>query len=246
MSDAAIGDLVFRASEAEEQPAEASPPTSLAHLTKTDKFRQAIISGRTFNPHQLAAEVGGHNSNVYRLRTEAEVLGYIFRYSEADNTWQCLNPGNEPTKAHHDRLREHRRKVNPGAYGPKPTKAKPRAPVRPYSPEEQEAHRLASKARLEAREERERQGREAAANGHNLSLFADPGASMMGMPFDAELRSIANGNGNGSSGMLATPPQLGGQVQVFAMVIRDDGTLRLGLQTGERRWMVDVVGEMAR
>lgn len=105
---------------------------------------------------------------------------------------------------------------------------------------ERRARQLAEKSEAERRREvvrelREKREAEAVAldrNGHTLEGLQQP-ETLLGTGFDAV-------------GPLATPPSLGSAVQVFAMVLNDDGTLRMGVQNGERRWIVDVIGELAR
>lgn len=46
--------------------------------------------------------------------------------------------------------------------------------------------------------------------------------------------------------LQATPPGLGGPLQVFALILNDDGTLRMGVQNKDRKWVVDVAAEIER
>jgi hypothetical protein len=85
----------------------------------------------------------------------------------------------------------------------------------------------------ELRERRVAEREQLDRNGHTVEAMRKP-TTMLGVP------------GMDRTLPLATPPMLGEQVQVFAMVLLDDGRLRMGLQDGGHRWVVDVVGEMER
>lgn len=70
-------------------------------------------------------------------------------------------------------------------------------------------------------------------NGHTVEAMRRP-TTLLGVP------------GMDRTLPLVTPPLLGQGVEVFAMILLDDGRLRMGLQNDAHRWVVDVVGEMER
>ena len=64
----------------------------------------------------------------------------------------------------------------------------------------------------------------------------------------ARVLQHANGNGNGSNGMQPTPdlahpvPVLGESVQVYLLMLDEDGRVNVGLRSAESAWLVGVDG----
>lgn len=219
-------------------------------MNKSDDVLERITTGERFYVQGLSEEVQAHSTLVTKMVRRAERMGYSFRI-EADGARVCLNPSFEPSEAQIDRAfafereqtkrrKEQRRIGNPPKRGRPPSGPTFRTGDQPTNADYAEQERLAAIERVRAREEQAQHARQAAALGHTLALATDPGAAMLGVPLEA---TLTNG---GPGGSHATPPTLGQGVQVFAMVLKDDGTLRMGLQTDSRRWVVDVVGEMTR
>lgn len=189
-------------------------------MTNGEPFRQTAIS----EPFGL-----GSGSASMAMR-ELRKLGYTF---QSDNLeWVCTNPDHVPSEEQWDLVRAER------AERSRQSKENQRAAARQQA--------LAA-ARRDARREQQQQRSQvparaeepAAAPGpmHDLARLTSPNG-ILGIPGLEQQTPI--------NMLQATPPGLGGPLQVFALILNDDGTLRMGVQNKDRKWVVDVAAEIER
>lgn len=201
----------------------------MAEPSKTDRVRARIITGRTFTTREVADLTTASQSVVNKQIREMEALGYKFVQPAANGPWTCTNPAHKPTAADEERRREWRRENN-------------------ITVEKQRYYRERAKEREQVKAETgalvqtvNTPAPVSAPTPMGFEQFKSP-AGPLGVP-GFESTETVNFKANG---LEATPPRLGGRVEVYAMVMLDDGTLRLGIQNGERRWVADVVAEVGR
>lgn len=193
--------------------------------SRTEQMREVILRGNEFEAEAIARQFGLSRASVNLCMRHLKMLGYEVERLDV-GWWRLTNPQHTPSDEQWEYLRAFRNK--PVSETPPPPHLRKRAakasvpatvPLPMPEPESVPAPRPA-----------------AASVG--FGMMSGTAAGIVGVPGFERAEPV------NYRGMQA--PNLGGLVSVFAQVIQDDGTLRLGLQTGDRRWVVDVIAEIAR
>lgn len=188
-------------------------------MSRAIEIATIIATGEEFDPQLVARSLGVSESYV------GQTIGYLkrlgFHFSPlVERRKRCLNPDlqldGDLESVLIDLIRTHQNAARTRSLEKKRLDEEKRKVVR------------------ELREKRESEKSHLATNGHTIEAMKEP-TTLLGMP---EL--------HGGAAPVGVAPELGSTLQVFAMVLEDDGSLRIGIQDNQYRWVAQVIGQMER